>query len=120
MTEASLLAVSTQAFIDADPYDLVLTRPQRIDNGAGGYREVDPLTIPAQRVRLIPQGVQGRLDEAALLDGTVVVLKFHVLGMPGLDIERGDWFLHDNVRMEVAWVTEPGGYEVKAGIGNRG
>lgn len=111
---------NTVRFIEADPYDVILSRAVRTPNGAGGYRLDNPTALTAQRVRLMPQATQGRLEEAELLDGQVVPVNYHMVGDTDLDIERGDWFYKDGYKHEVVWVVKVGDYETKAGVTNRG
>jgi hypothetical protein len=110
----------TRRFIDADPYDVVLSRATMVPNGAGGLKKTAPSSLAAQRVRLMLQATQGRLEEAMLADGQVVKVDYHMVGDIGLDVERGDWFFMDGVKHEVVWVATVGEYEVKAGVTNRG
>lgn len=110
----------TRRFIDADPYQVVLSRATLIPNGAGGLKKQAPMNLASQTVRLMPQAVQGRLDEKMLLDGQMVEIDFHLIGDTTLDIQRGDWFFKDGVKHEVVWVVNVGQYETKAGVTNRG
>lgn len=110
----------TRRFIDADPMDVVLNRAERVDNGAGGFIKQAPSSLAPQRVRMMLQATQGRLEEKMLLDGQMVEVEYHLVGDIGLDIERGDWFFIDGIKHEVVWVATVGQYEVKAGITNRG
>lgn len=110
----------TRRFIDADPIDVVLNRATRTANGAGGFVKTAPSSLAAQRVRLMPQATQGRLEEKMLLDGQMVEIEYHMVGDTTLDVERGDWFFIDGIKHEVVWVVNVGSYETKAGVTNRG
>lgn len=110
----------TRRFIDADPYSVVLTRTTRTENGAGGFKKTNPTPLTAQRVRLMPQATQGRLEERQILDGQMVQINYHMVGDIGLDVQRGDTFTKDGALHEVVWVVTVSEYEVKAGITNRG
>jgi len=119
-TEIAIQRSNTRRFIDADPYDVTLSRAELLANGAGGKKKQPPSTLSPQRVRLTPQAVQGRIEEKALLDGEMVQVDFHMVGDIGLNVQRGDWFFKDGLKHEVVWTVTVGSYEVKAGVTNRG
>jgi hypothetical protein len=118
--ETALQRKATTDFISYDSTEVILNRPTKEDNEAGGYREADPIVLPSQTMRLIRQAVAGRLNEVSLIDGTVVEETYHLLGEWDADVERGDFFFLGLERYEVAWVTRVSDYETKAGVANRG
>lgn len=110
---------NTRAFIDADPFTLRLQRVgQLTPDGAGGYeRPRGGATLPVQIVKMIPvqNGLLRRTNE-----GEEVVTTHVVVGMPDLDIERGDWFWIGGEKIEVSFLYPENGYERRAECAGRG
>lgn len=98
-----VLTEQTKEFIDENPTDLATVRNTRTPDGSGGYT-TSPTDVPAQRVRLVNQA-RGVSTERRSASGAVVTPDIVVVGMPDLDMQRGDTFTHEGVKMEVVWVT---------------
>jgi hypothetical protein len=82
---------STELFIDENPIDVVFRRSSRVKTSAGGWTDGSPTTLQPQRVRLVSQ--HGYLvDQRLGAEGDVSVPRFTVVGLPGVDMKRGDVF----------------------------
>lgn len=80
------------AEIKADPVMIVLTRQEKVSDGAGGWRLSEPRDLDPQEVAIVP--AKRRLSDMLVNTelGDVVNAPFIVLGRYNLDIERGDHF----------------------------
>lgn len=105
---------STAAFIAADPIDLALSRPVWSSDGAGGRIADTPLTLNAQRFRLIPQVDAGLFRITA--DGRQVNPEFRLLGVYDADLQRGDRFDYNGATYEVVAIADKRDYQTKAEV----
>lgn len=114
--EISLQKLNSQWFIDANPTDLVLLRAGMVANGAGGARRGPEAALTAQKVRLLAGagGSGSGVAQTALTDGETTRSSLIVFGIPGLDIQDEDRFVHNGKTYEVSEVAIIGGYAVKA------
>lgn len=118
--ELRVLRRNTQAFIDADPTEVVLHRPTRTNTGTGGTRPSGWAPQTVQTMRLLPQG-GGTSTERQLPDGKVVRPTWVLLGTYDANMLRGDAFdLPDGSVGEVVYVHEKRAYEVKGEVVGRG
>jgi hypothetical protein len=103
-TEAEVLAIQTQAFIDASPTEVTIMREQTVEDGAGGKRPIDPLEIP-QVVKVATQPAQRFVVTE---DGRNVPVNKSLVGMPDFDVRVGDTFeLEGEGVFEVLGVRQP-------------
>lgn len=113
------LVEQTRRMIDYRGEDITLTRPgEKVSDGAGGETKGTSVTMPTVR-RWV-----ARLDtrELALTGFTTAVptgfAATHMLiGMPGDDIQEGDWFWHQGRKRLVIRVDENFEYQTKAYVG---
>jgi hypothetical protein len=106
----------TEAFIQADPDYITLTRHERVRNDAGGWTVVDPYELTPQRFKLIHVGPPGDVTTA---DGEFSKPQYdQLVGKVGADIQRGDTFEYEDDSWLVVKVhtTE---YEVLGNIERR-
>lgn len=90
-----------KAIIDSDPVDVMFTRVSMIPDGAGGYKRGTPTPIAAQTVTIIP--FKRRFSEMMINTelGDVTEYPYTIVGMPGLDVQRGDIFTWAGDQYEV-------------------
>lgn len=93
--QESLRTKVFQAFIDDNPSTIVLQRSARVSDGAGGWIDQAPVAQAAQECRIIYSGNKGDNMERILPDGSVLVITHRVVFMPGANVQRYDWFLHE-------------------------
>lgn len=111
---------NTRAFIQADPSRVTLIRPTKVLTAAGGHKPGEPITLPPQTVRLVPLSgnvwdrSKQKTDEGNLPDVT-----FQLVGMPGLDIKKGDHFVWKHDDWEVIHVSPEEGQRISANISLR-
>lgn len=95
---------STEHFIDENPSDVVFVRSARIRTSAGGYKDGPPALLPPQRVRLVAQS--GYLaDQRVGAEGDVSVPRFVVVGLPEVDMKKGDTFVHGDETFRISKVN---------------
>lgn len=91
-----------QAIIAADSISVILYRSPKISDGAGGFKLGPPVPLEPQTAALIP--FKRRMTEFLVNTemGDVPDLPFVLLGMPTLNVERGDTFtwLGDHFKVE--------------------
>ncbi len=86
---------STEAFIDENPSEVEFTRSVRVRTSAGGWVDGAISTLPPQRVRLVAQ--PGYVDDQRVTEaGAISVPRFMVIGMPTVDMKRGDTFVYND------------------------
>lgn len=90
-----------QAIIAADSISVILYRSLKISDGAGGFIQGPKNPLPPQTAALIP--FKRRLTEFLVNTemGDVPDLPFVLLGMPTLDVMRGDTFTWQGDSFEV-------------------
>lgn len=116
--EAALQTHITKAFIDADAVQVLLLRPGTVANGAGGTRRGVATAQSAQTVRLVP-AADPVVAQTPQVDGGASTTKYVLLGLPGMNIANGDYFLYDGHTFDVSEVRRVGGYETKATVTSR-
>lgn len=84
---------TVDAFIQADEFDIVLTRPVKVDMGNGGWREAPGIVLPAQKFRLVPFKRRLTHQESNTQDGPIPVLPYVLVSRPDADVERDDEFV---------------------------
>jgi hypothetical protein len=114
-----ILIEQTSAFIEENPTDLVITRPVREPDGAGGMRDLPPNDLPAQRVRVVPASPSASV-EVRNTSGETVSLAYSLVGLPDCDVQPDDSMVIDGLRYEVAVVVIIGGYVKRAELVRRG
>lgn len=116
--ELAMHVANTKAFIEEDAVDVILERPGRVSNGAGGFRETPPFHLPSQRVRVITltAGSVGGVERLTLSSNRLVVPDYVVLGIPELNVQRGDRLSLWGKTFEVVFVNDRPLYERKAEV----
>lgn len=106
---------NTQAFVDADAEEIVITpRTVRVPDGAGGWRDGTGPALPPQKVRIVPVNriqdvlfpVEGRRDD----------IKYTIVAMPDVDIQRYDTFKWRGDTWKIDRVHNKPDYEFKADV----
>ena len=98
-----LLRRNVDAFIKADPVELVLNRVQRVPTAAGGYTE-ETYDTPPQQFRLVPFKRRLTNQEANTQDGPIPHLDYVLVGRYNVDVEKGDFFDLNGDRWRVVGV----------------
>lgn len=106
-----VLREQTKQFIGENPVDLVITRNVRTSDGAGGFVTA-PTNLSPQTVRLVPVNKLASIQRTSV-SGSMVVPDLTVIGEADLDIQRGDTFTYNGIKMQVVWVNVLG-YEKTA------
>lgn len=105
----------SQAFIEADPVEIQLTRPTVSPDGAGGQVRTATANVGGlQRMRLIPLG-----DGAAqrlTADGKEVTPTYMLMGLYSAAMQRGDQFTMDGRRYEIVFINQNTQYEIKGEV----
>jgi 1-acyl-sn-glycerol-3-phosphate acyltransferase len=91
-TELLMLRRSLSAFMRSDSVTIVLTRPQRVDVGNGGWREDDPIVLNPQQFRLVPFKRRLTHLESDTQDGAIPILPYVLIGAHDADVLRDDEF----------------------------
>lgn len=103
----------TMAFVNADPETIVLTRREKVEDGAGGFTLQD--SPPEQQtVRMVPQS--DKVPVSSTLDGERKRPEFIIVAMPLADIRRYDTFDFRGTTYQVSHVHDCPEYEFKADV----
>jgi len=89
--EQAALVRQTAEYIASDPYPIVVHRPRRVSDGAGGWRDEGHDPLPPQPVKIQAIGRRSQ-TERTTPSGTVFFATHEVIGMPDLDIQVNDRF----------------------------
>lgn len=92
----------TREMIKGNPISIVLLRPNRIDDNAGGSYAGTPVPQTAQEFRIIAQDL--RVPVVRTVDGTEVQPQYVLLGYYDANILRGDTFQLAGIEYTVVWV----------------
>jgi hypothetical protein len=106
-----------RAFIDRKPFEVVLSRESRIDDGAGGSIPDSPTELLPQEVRIV--GVP-RPRTVVTQDGREVQIDKAIIGLPDLDVQLGDTAPLSDGNYEVVDIDRNLDYRVVAGVTSRG
>jgi hypothetical protein len=107
MQGVEVLREQTEAFISENPTSLVLTRATPQDDGAGGTLPAYPTPLPAQTVRVVPQAPTSAVERRTV-SGEVVKPELRVVGPYNFNVQMGDYFTWNGMRVEVVWITDFG------------
>lgn len=109
----------TRAMIDADPSEVRFVRTKRTQSQVDGSWIDDPITLDPQRITWLYAyiGRRGRQNEPYNESMRAVPYeKDTILGMPDLDVERGDTFTLDGIEYRVSFVYNNREYEKTANV----
>lgn len=101
-TELALMRKQTKHYIAQNKDDVVLLRPTKVDDGAGGHTESD-VPQPPQVMRIIQQR-EGSGTERRNRDGEVVRPDLVLLAEWDADVKRNDRFKWRSYTAEVVYV----------------
>lgn len=88
-----ILRRNLDAFIKADPVDVIFTRPTQVQNvSTGGWIKGTPVTLPPQQFRFVP--FKRRLSDQTqnTQDGPLRLGDYIIIGKYSVDVEIGDEF----------------------------
>jgi hypothetical protein len=116
MLDSTLHKIQTEAFIAANPADIVLERASDVDDGKGGVIKGTPTLLPPQRMRKVGSTRISGTQEVTLPDGHIVVPTAALIGLPEVDIAKDDEFVIDGVRHKVLTVDRQPPWRVQASV----
>ena len=117
--ELEIQIAATEAFIAQDPQDLDIWRQdESVSDGAGGQVKIEPFLVASGFFRLIPQ--QDKVPIVQTFNGTKEDPKLVIMGLPGIDFRRGDYFNWRGYRWEVVAGHALPDYESKADVVRKG
>lgn len=90
--------------IDEAPIEIMLTRPVKEEDGAGGYVELAPEVIGPIKVRIVPdtRAVSARYSEA----GEVFKRRWLILAPHDADVRRKDRLEYEDAELEITRVIK--------------
>lgn len=80
----------TQAFIDVNPVEVVVTRKAKVPTPAGGFKDGPPAPLPPQTMRLCAEQRMKSDQVMATSDGALDNPPWMLVALPGADIRKGD------------------------------
>jgi hypothetical protein len=96
---------NTRALIAEDPRDIVLNRPTRVSDAAGGFLP-GLSSLPSQRFRIVPlSGLVWDRSTNTADEGLLADVTHQLIGDADADVKKGDWFVFSENDL-------PGRYEV--------
>ena len=101
------------AFIDADVRMIDLLRSPRTADGAGGVAVGDPVSVGAQRLRLLPQ--EDGATARTTAEGETATPQYMLMGPWNANMQRFDEFVLDGVRYQVVYIDDRK-YELKGEV----
>jgi len=100
--EAAIRQRLTAEFIAANPRTIVLQRPSRVDDGAGGSTDGAPTTVKSQVMRLV--ALNREVPSRTTVDGREVSPSYRLVAANDADLLPGDYWMDGPVKYEVVWV----------------
>lgn len=97
-------------FIAADAQTIVLQRPTRTPDGAGGTTVGTPVPVTAQVFRLLPQ--EDGATARTTAEGESATPEFMLMGYWNCDMDRFDEFTIDGRRFQIVYIDDRQ-YEIK-------
>jgi len=119
MRGIAVLREQTKQFIDDNPVDIEITRDTLVDDGAGG-RTRQPVTLPAQRVRITFNTARTAGIENRTVAGEVMMPDYQLTAEWDADLRDNDSFTYQGTRCEITIATVVGNYETSALVVRRG
>jgi hypothetical protein len=117
--EYEIQVLATEAFIAQDPQLLdVWRQDESVSDGAGGRVKTEPFRVASGTFRLIPQ--QDKVPTVQTFNGTNADPKLVIMGLPGIDFQRGDYFTWRGYRWEIVAGHDLPNYESKADVIRKG
>lgn len=96
---------ATERFIDANASAIIIHRPVRVSDGAGGWEDSYEEVLAPQTMRLVGSYLQSAQASRITSDGRVVVPEFLLIALPFADIAVGDTFTFEDKVHEVVFVS---------------
>lgn len=119
-TERLIARRNTRAFIDADKVAVVLRRPTLVATPAGGHKSAGLVDLPPQTVRIVPlSGNVWDRSKVTTDEGNIIDVTMQLVGMPDLDVKKGDIFDANNDEWLVTHVSSEDGNRKSANIKQR-
>lgn len=96
-----ILRRNLDAFIKADPIEVTLSRPTKVDAGNGGWKPGIPVTLNPQQMRLVPFKRRVSDDVQNTQDGQLMLAPYILVGRYNIDVQKGDEFTHNDLSYRV-------------------
>lgn len=93
--------LNLDAFIKADPVDIVIKRSVVTQTLAGGQIKGPPTSLPSQQMRLVPFKRRVNKDVQNTQDGLLRVADYILVGRWNIDVQKGDEFSHGGLNYKV-------------------
>lgn len=100
-------------FIRADGQMIDLLRPERTDDGAGGFITGEPIPVGAQLLRLLPQ--EDGATARTTAEGETATPQYILMGPWDADMKRFDEFQIGTTRYQVVYIDDRK-YELKGEV----
>jgi hypothetical protein len=91
----------TEAFINENPVDVVVTRRTKQANNSGGWKWTNPQNLDPQTMRKVGTTTPVSRETA---DGKTVLPNAVMIALPDADLQIGDLFTIEGRDHEVVWV----------------
>lgn len=104
----------TLGFLLADAQQIILQRPVRTSDGAGGTVVSSTISLPPQTFRLLPS--EDGATARTTAEGETATPEYMLLGRWDADLERFDEFQIGGRRFQVVFITENRQYESKGEV----
>lgn len=108
----------TEAFIDDNPADIVLTRRKRVQTTAGGFVWVDVDPLLAQKGRMVFSSNKGDNLTRTLPEGQVVDVTATLVFAADADVQRGDKFTYEGTDWVVGSVARTPKWRISCEVGH--
>lgn len=107
---------ATQAFIDANPTEVTLSRPTRVSDGVGGTVQSGSTAIAAQTMRIVALNLRSASEATVTADGQVVVPTHALIALPSAEVAVGDQFTDGGKVFEVLVVQRRPEWRIRAEV----
>jgi hypothetical protein len=96
-----ILRRNLDAFIRADPVNVVFSRSTPVQTLAGGHTKGVPTQLASQQFRFVP--FKRRLSSSInnTQDGPLSVTEYVLVGRHNVDVQKGDEFFHNSRNYKV-------------------
>jgi hypothetical protein len=107
---------ATQAFINENPEDIILTRRAKVTQPSGGFRWDAGAPLPAQVMRKVAINRVTAAVQRVTEDGRTVFPTAALVALPSADIQSGDLFILAGVPHEVVFVSDRPKWRLQAEV----
>jgi hypothetical protein len=116
MLDSDLHLRQTATFIAENPVDIVVRRTSKIPDGRGGNQKDTTRSLPPQTVRRVGSTRISGTKQVMTVDGRLVIPTYALIGLPDVDIQRGDKFDIEGLPYEVVSISLTPPWRVQADV----